>query len=288
LHASGLVHRCQLHKQGTPVTLPRLFTQTAATAMSHHHTITPTHVTPNQQAAAAACITSSCTVHHTTTAIAKPHVCIALHAPLPHCCPSAPLLPAAGPLTLPLGTSRPTPAGSLLLWLPPEGPLPDPPDPTTPLPDLLLLLLRLNRPVIQPALPKLSLCRRAASRCCWGAGGCIGSRDATVKGVSAAAAAATAAASLSVRWLRERRTDRKAAGAALCCISECGGGVWCCAGHSYAARRWAVCIKVSHRRWIGWQRHDAWRAVLRHDTETRSGMQTLSMSPLIRLHCASP
>jgi hypothetical protein len=64
--------------------------------------------------------------------------------------------------------------------------------------DLLLkLLLRLNRLLIQPVRPKLSLWADASRS--WGAGGCIGSRAATEKGLSAAAAAATAAASLLMR-----------------------------------------------------------------------------------------
>lgn len=101
-----------------------------------------------------------------------------------------------GPRTLPLCTST-TPAGSLLVWLPPDGPLPEPPDPTAPLLDLLLqlLLLRLNKLAIQPVRPKLSLCTEASRSC--GAGGGIGIWEAREKGFSAAAAAATAAASLS-------------------------------------------------------------------------------------------
>lgn len=131
------------------------------------------------------------------------------HWPLP--VPVPVRVAAAGPRTLPVGASAAAPAGSLLLWLPPDGPLPEPPEPSTPLPDLLLqLLLRRNRLLIQPVRPKLSLCTNDSRS--WGAGGCIGSCSATEKGVSAAAAAATAAASLSVRWLHTQRGE-SAAGA---------------------------------------------------------------------------
>lgn len=140
--------------------------------------------------------------------------------------------PAAGPRTLPVGV-RLASMGSLLLWLPPEGPLPDPPDPCAPLLDLLLqLLLRLNRPLIQPCRPMLSLATSCGSRT-WGAGGCMESRAATAKGLvstaaaaaaTVAAAAANAAASLSGLWPLctyrvierrcKRRRDKQAAAAA--------------------------------------------------------------------------